>query len=69
MLQTELSNMTTQIQNSKLEKEEQEMVISDSIKKIQQQLKDEIEQKVCYQKESRDNENLVRILEEENEGF
>lgn len=45
------------------------MIIEDTIKKIQQQLKDEVEQKVCYQKEAKDNEGLVKVLEEENEGY
>ena len=68
-MQIEVSKMNSQIQSHKLEKEEQERSIEESIKKIQQQLKDEIEQKICFQKESKDNDNLAKLLEEENEGY
>ena len=39
------------------------------MKEIQQNLKDEIEQKVCFQKEARENDQLAKLLEEENESL
>ena len=45
------------------------MVIETSMKDIQQQLKDEQEQKVCFQKEARDNLHVVKLLEEESMGL
>ena len=43
------------------------MLIDQSMKKIEQNLKDEVEQKVCFQKESKDNANMAKMLEEEND--
>jgi len=45
------------------------MLIEQSMKEIQQNLKDEIEQKVCFQKEARENDQLAKLLEEENESL
>ena len=43
------------------------MLIEQSMRDIQTKLKDEIAQKVCFQKEAKDNRNLSKILEQENE--
>lgn len=67
IMSVELTSMTATLQSSQNERKEQEMIIQQSIKEIQQNLKDEIEQKVCFQREARDNENLGKLLEEENE--
>lgn len=55
------------MQKIQLDKEKSEMLIEQSMRDIQTKLKDEIAQKVCFQKEAKDNSNLSKILEEENE--
>jgi hypothetical protein len=53
----------------KLEKEEQEMKIQEQIKQIQIEINDEKEQKLCFQKEARDNEVNIKLMEEELEAM
>jgi len=43
------------------------MEIQHSINELQQKLKDEIEQKMCFQKEAKENEHLAKLIEEEND--
>ena len=48
MTSVELAKMTQALQSEKLGREEHEMMIEQSMKEIQLNLKDEIEQKVCF---------------------
>lgn len=42
------------------------MIIQASIEEIENKLKDEVEKKMVFQKEAKDNSNLVKMLEETN---
>lgn len=66
-MQATLKQYKEQLQQSQLDKEKQDMIISNTIDQIQQKLKDEIEQKLVFQKEAKDNSQLTKILEEENQ--
>jgi len=48
MMSVELAKMTQTVQSEKLEREKHDMLIEQSMKEIQLNLKDEIEQKVCF---------------------
>ena len=52
----DLAKMTQTAQSEKLAREKNDMLIEESMKEIQQNLKDEIEQKFCFQKEAREND-------------
>jgi len=43
------------MQHTKIDHEKKEMIIQQSINEVQQNLKDEVEQKVVFQKEAKDN--------------
>ena len=52
-----------------LEKEQMERDIENRLQELQMKLNDEIEQKNCFQKAAKENEHIVKLLEEENEVF
>ena len=55
-----------QLKQTKFDMDKQEMEIQDSMKDIEKKLKDEIEQKMVFQKEAMENTHLAKILEQEN---
>ena len=57
------------MQEMTLEKEQMERDIENRLKELQMKLNDEIEQKNCFQKAAKENEHIVKLLEEENEVF
>ena len=69
MTSVDLAKMTKTAQSEKLARENNDMMIEQSMKEIQQNLKDEIEQKLCFQKEARENDQLGKQLEEEIESL
>ena len=57
------------MQEMTLEKEQMERDIENRLQELQMKLNDEIEQKNCFQKAAKENEHIVKLLEEENEVF
>ena len=45
------------------------MMIEQSMKNYQAKLKDEVEQRMSFEKEARDNKKLIKLQEEENENM
>jgi len=45
------------------------MMIEQSLKNYQAKLKDEVDQRISFEKESKDNKRLVKLQEEENENM
>ena len=45
------------------------MMIEQTLKNHQAKLKDEIDQRISFEKEARDNKHLVKLQEEENENM
>jgi hypothetical protein len=47
-----IKELKGQLQQGKLDKEKQDMIIQHNLESIQKKLKDEVEQKMVYQKEA-----------------
>ena len=68
-LSIEHNALTELQQKQKLEFENKEMMIEQTLKNYQAKLKDEVDQRISFEKESRDQKRLVKLQEEENENM
>lgn len=69
MMEVEISKMKEISQQIKIDFQNKEMMIEETLKKYQSQLKDEMDQKNCFEKEARDNTRLAKLQEEEIEAL
>jgi hypothetical protein len=69
MMEIEISKMKEVSQQIKIDFQNKEMMIEETLKKYQSQLKDEMDQKNCFEKEARDNTRLAKLQEEEIESL
>ena len=63
----DLSKLTKEVAAIKLERESKESLFEQTLARVQLSLKDEVEAKMCAQKEAQEKTKLARALEDENE--